>query len=235
MNVWNILQNTAKDRTLAAPSILSGDFGYLSDSAKKAEQAGADLIHVDVMDGSFVPNITFGPDVVAALKKAVNIPLDVHLMISRPDKYAAKFIEAGADILTVHKESDHDVKKTLMEIKEMNAVPGVVINPDTEVNTVEDVLQYCSIVLVMSVFPGFGGQKFIIDVIKKIELLVNLRKKNNYNYLIEIDGGINEETSKKAIIAGADMLVAGTYVFKNQDLKIPIDSLKTPKINTTYA
>ena len=214
------------ERTLAAPSILSGDFGYLADSAKKAEAEGADFIHVDVMDGHFVPNLTFGPDMVKAIKKAVNIPLDVHLMISRPDIYAEKFIEAGADIVTVHKESEHDITQTLNEIRRMSALPGVVINPDTEVEEIMDVLSLCRIVLVMSVFPGFGGQSFIGDVLKKVKRLKEIREKRNLDFWIEIDGGINAETSRQAYEAGADILVAGSYVFGKEDIRSAMDSLK---------
>ena len=221
---WMSYEKLVCQRTLAAPSILSGDFGYLADSAKRAEELGADFIHVDVMDGHFVPNLTFGPKMAAAIKRAVNIPLDVHLMISRPDIYAPKFIEAGADIVTVHKESEHDIVKTLTDIREKGALPGAVINPDTEVDTIEDVLDLCSMVLVMSVFPGFAGQKFIPDVLHKIEKLKQIRDERNLSFWIEVDGGINAETVKKAYVSGADVIVAGSYVFGNKKMKDAVDS-----------
>jgi ribulose-phosphate 3-epimerase len=223
------LTQLAKSRTLVSPSVLAGDFGSLSESARRAQAAGADMLHVDVMDGHFVPNITFGPDAVAAMKKAVSIPLDVHLMISRPDVYAGKFIEAGSDYLTVHRESEHDMMSTLKKIWELGAVPGAVINPDTEVSAIEDVLSECGMVLVMSVFPGFGGQKFIKDVLLKVEKLRQLREKKKYCYLIEIDGGINAEHGKQAFAAGADVLVAGTYVYNSPDMKKAVESLKFSK------
>lgn len=221
-----IYEKLVSERTLAAPSILSGDFGALAKSAERAQECGADFIHVDVMDGHFVPNLTFGPDVVKALKRSVSIPLDVHLMISRPDIYAEKFIEAGADIVTVHKESEHDIKQTLNDIAKAGALPGAVVNPDTEIDTILDVLPFCRMVLVMSVFPGFGGQAFIGDVLKKVEKLKEIRKRDNLDFWIEIDGGINEETSLKAYDAGADVLVAGSYVFGKEDITSAIDSLK---------
>ncbi|MBN1520924.1 MAG: ribulose-phosphate 3-epimerase [Candidatus Aureabacteria bacterium] len=227
---WKRYTEILKKRTLAAPSILAGDFGRLADSAKRAEEKGADFIHVDVMDGHFVPNITFGPDVVKALRQAVAIPLDVHLMISRPDIYAARFIEAGADIVTVHKESEHDIEKTLSDIQDMGAEPGVVLNPDTDISAVTDVLDKCRMVLVMSVFPGFGGQSFIPDVLKKVEKLKALREKNKWDYWIEIDGGINAETSKLAFSSGVDVIVAGTYVFKNKNIRSAINTLKREKV-----
>ena len=223
---WITYEKLIAERTLAAPSILSGDFGCLADSARRAEDLGADFIHVDVMDGHFVPNITFGPAMVTAIKKAVSVPLDVHLMISRPDIYAEKFIKAGADIVTVHKESDHKVEQTLKEIQKLGALPGIVINPDTEVETITDVLDQCRMVLVMSVFPGFAGQKFIPDVLQKIEKLKKIREEKNLDFWIEIDGGINAETAKKAYSSGVDVIVAGSYVFGSDNLKEAIDSLK---------
>ena len=222
-------EKLVSERTLAAPSILSGDFGALAESAQRAQSCGADFIHVDVMDGHFVPNLTFGPDVVKALKRSVSIPLDVHLMISRPDVYAEKFIDAGADIVTVHKESDHDLKQTLNMIAKAGAVPGVVLNPDTEIDTILDVLPLCRMILVMSVFPGFGGQAFISDVLRKVEKLKEIRDRDDLDFWIEIDGGINRETSADAFKAGADILVAGSYIFGKEDIQGAVDSLKIKK------
>lgn len=209
-----------------SPSILAGDFAFLANEAMRLQNAGADLIHLDVMDGHFVPNITFGPQVVETIKKHVSIPLDVHLMISHPDKYAQAFIDAGADYITVHVESSHDLLQTIQFIKKQNVKVGPAINPDKSIALIKHVLPYADIVLVMSVFPGFGGQKFIPDVLSKVKELVNLKRTFNYNYEIEIDGGINTETIKLAKEAGIDIAVAGTAVFKALDMQQMIEQLK---------
>lgn len=210
-----------------APSILASDFGRLSDEAKRAEQAGADLLHVDVMDGHFVPNITLGPQGVEAIRKAVSIPLDVHLMISRPDKYAKNFIDAGADYLTIHAEAEHDMKETLSFIRGQKIKAGPAINPDREVALIRDVLGMCDIVLIMSVFPGFGGQKFMPEVLRKVEELSRLKKENNFSYEIEIDGGINLETIIHARKSGIDIAVAGTALFRAKDMREEILKMRT--------
>lgn len=209
-----------------APSILAADFGQLAKDAKRAEDAGADFLHVDVMDGHFVPNITIGPIVVEALKKAVSIPLDVHLMIKHPYKYAKAFIDAGADILTVHAEAEHNIIETLEFIKSKNVKCGPAVNPDKSIDTIKPILHLCDIVLIMSVFPGFGGQAFIPTVLSKVEELHRLRNENGYHYKIEIDGGINLNTIKVAKQAGIDIAVAGTAIYGASDIKSVILTMK---------
>lgn len=209
-----------------APSILAADFGKLAYEAKRAEDAGADMLHVDVMDGHFVPNITIGPLVVEALKKAVSIPLDVHLMIKEPFKYAKAFIDAGADILTVHAEAEHNILETLQFIRSKNIKCGPAINPDKSIDTIKSILHLCDIVLIMSVFPGFGGQKFIPSVLSKVTDLYNLRIEKGYNYEIEIDGGINLNTISSAKNAGIDIAVAGTAIYGKNDINKVILTMK---------
>jgi len=216
-----------QSKVLISPSILAGDFGRLASEAKRAEDAGADWLHVDIMDGHFVPNITIGPQAVAALKKAVKIPLDVHLMIEYPQKYVKQFAEAGADILTVHVESKHDIKETLATIKSLGCKCGLVINPDTSTARVKKYLPDIDMVLVMSVFPGFGNQKFIPEVLAKVTDLrdcIDMLAKDIY---LQIDGGINSETSKLAIAAGADVLVSGSAVYKHKNLRPIIRELRS--------
>ncbi|OGL47096.1 MAG: ribulose-phosphate 3-epimerase [Candidatus Schekmanbacteria bacterium RBG_13_48_7] len=200
-----------------APSILSADFGSLASEVKKAETGGAHLIHVDVMDGHFVPNITIGPLVVKALKTISGIPLDVHLMITNPDQYIPEFIETGASWITVHWETCPHLHRTLQLIGSKGAKRGVALNPGTPVLFLEPVLDYLDLVLIMTVNPGFGGQKFIPEGLKKIDELKKMRDKSGCNFLIEVDGGVN--TKNCGIIAqkGADILVAGSAVFNAPD------------------
>lgn len=213
-------------RLKIAPSILASDFGRLSEEAKRAQESGADLLHLDVMDGHFVPNLTFGPQVVEALKKAVKIPLDVHLMITRPDRYAEAFINAGADYLTVHAEAEHDLLKTLRFIRSRGVKAGPAINPDRPVDLIRDVLAESDIVLIMSVFPGFGGQKFMSEVLNKVEELSLLKKQKGFHYEIEIDGGINASTIIPSKRAGIEIAVAGTALFGAADMKSAIQQMK---------
>tara|TARA_Y100000741_G_scaffold360568_1_gene343021 strand:- start:1426 stop:2085 length:660 start_codon:yes stop_codon:yes gene_type:complete len=213
-----------------SPSILSADFSQLGNEIKRLEVGGADLIHVDVMDGHFVPNLTIGPPVIKALRKYTNLPFDVHLMINPVDKYIKDYAKAGSDIITIHPESTQNLKSSIKEIKDLGKMAGVSLNPDTPIKTILKDLKDIDLVLVMSVFPGFGGQKFMPQVLKKIDELNQLRTKNNFNYKIEVDGGIDFTNSKKTIEAGADILVSGTTIFKENDgdLKKNIEILRNP-------
>ncbi len=211
-----------------SPSILSADFSCLGDDIRRLEQSGADMIHVDVMDGHFVPNLTIGPPVIKSLRKYTNLPFDVHLMIDPVHKYIKDYSDAGADIITFHPEATKNILETINLIKSFNKKAGISLNPNTEINIIEKFLDKIDLVLIMSVYPGFGGQKFINEVVKKIEEIDHIRKKNKLKLKIEIDGGINFETSKIAIKAGVDILVSGTTVFKenNGDLIKNIKTLK---------
>lgn len=212
-----------------SPSILSADFSQLGNEIKRLEEGGADLIHVDVMDGHFVPNLTIGPPVIKALKKNCSIKFDVHLMISPVHKYIDAYADAGADIITIHPEATDDLSSSIKKIKDLGKKVGVSLNPETKVSIIKDHLDQIDLVLIMSVNPGFGGQKFMPEVLDKIKELKNIQKKQNIDFDIEIDGGINFENSKIAIEAGANILVSGTTIFKsnNGDIKKNIDLLKS--------
>ena len=212
-----------------SPSILSADFSQLGNEIRKLEEGGADLIHVDVMDGHFVPNLTIGPPVIKALRKYTKLPFDVHLMISPVNKYIKNFSDAGSDIITIHPEATESLKESILLIKELNKKVGVSLNPNTEINVIESQLNNIDLVLIMSVFPGFGGQKFITETINKIKNLKEIKDKNNYSFDIEVDGGINFSNSKDVINAGANILVSGTTIFKehNGDIKKNIETLKS--------
>ena len=211
-----------------SPSILSADFSQLGTEIKRLEEGGADMIHVDVMDGHFVPNLTIGPPVIKALRKYTNLPFDVHLMISPVHKYIEDYAKAGANIITIHPEATNNLKESIDLIKKLNVKVGVSLNPDTKIDVIENILDQVDLVLVMSVYPGFGGQKFIPDVVRKIENLGKLKKDKNLNFDIEVDGGINFENNKIVIKAGANILVSGTTIFKenNGNIKKNIDFLK---------
>ncbi len=196
-----------------APSILSADFANLAGSVQAVADGGATVLHVDVMDGHFVPNITIGPPVVASLRKVTSLPLDVHLMIENPDQYIPAFVDAGADWVSVHQEACVHLYRTLELIHSHGANVGVVINPATPVETLEEVLDMVDHVLVMSVNPGFGGQKFIPSSLNKVRKLVAMRTARNANFRIEIDGGISTDTIAEAVRAGVEILVAGNAVF----------------------
>jgi ribulose-phosphate 3-epimerase len=212
-----------------SPSILSADFSQLGNEIKRLEEGGADMIHVDVMDGHFVPNLTIGPPVIEALKKHSSMIFDVHLMISPVHKYIEAYSNAGADIITIHPEATENLKTSISKIKELKKKVGVSLNPKTKIDTILNVLDEIDLVLIMSVNPGFGGQKFMPEVLTKIKELKKIQIERNLDFDIEIDGGINFDNSKIAIDAGANILVSGTTIFKsnNGDIKKNIELLKS--------
>ena len=212
-----------------SPSILSADFSQLGNEIKRLEEGGADMIHVDVMDGHFVPNLTIGPPVIKALKKNTNMLFDVHLMISPVHKYIDAFADAGADIITIHPEATEDLDSSILKIKEFKKKVGISLNPETKLDIIRSYLDKIDLVLIMSVNPGFGGQKFMPEVLDKIKELKKIQINHNLDFDIEIDGGINFENSKIAIKAGANILVSGTTIFKdnNGDIKRNIELLRS--------
>ena len=205
------------DLTIVAPSLLAGDFSQLGEEARRVEAAGADWLHLDVMDGHFVDNISFGPAVVAAMRKAVKIPLDVHLMISRPDHYLPRFVEAGARSVHVHLEAKHEVAETLKNVRAAGCLAGLAINPATPLSAAKDHLGSIDLLLVMTVNPGFGGQEFIASTMEKVVEAARLRAENGWSYHIEVDGGIKADTARLARESGANVMVAGTSVFRAGD------------------
>lgn len=210
-----------------APSILSADFSSLAQQIRLIEIGGADWVHCDIMDGHFVPNLTFGPIIVEAVKKCCKLPADVHLMIENPDKYLDDFAKAGADYLTVHQETVIHLNRTLNRIKELGVKAGVSINPSTPVDTLKEVLEFTDLVLIMSVNPGFGGQKFIPNCLRKVRELVELRKQYNADFIIEIDGGISRDTISDALYAGVDAFVVGSSIFKSDNVSASTAELKS--------
>lgn len=211
---------------IIAPSILSADFSNLSQQIRMVEMGGAGWIHCDVMDGHFVPNITFGPIVVSAAKKITKLPIDVHLMIEKPDNYLENFIKAGADYLTVHYEATVHLHRTLSKIKELGAKAGVSINPSTPVSLLTEVINEIDLLLIMSVNPGFGGQKFIANSLNKIKEAVKMREKHNANFIIEIDGGVDKNNIKTISEAGCEAFVAGSSVFNSDNITAATAELK---------
>ena len=211
-----------------AASILSADFSQLGNEIKRLEKAGADMIHVDVMDGHFVPNLTMGPPVIKTLRKYTNLPFDVHLMISPVHKYIKDYAEAGANIITIHPEATENLEMSIKHIKDLGKKVGVSLNPNTQIDVIKNFLSNINLVLIMSVHPGFGGQKFMPEVLDKIKKLKKIKDQKNLKFDIEVDGGINFDNNKLVIDAGANILVSGTTVFENNngDIKKNIDTLR---------
>ncbi len=211
---------------LIAPSLLSAEFTNFAAALEFLEQAGADMVHCDVMDGLFVPNITFGQPMIAALRKKTKLPLDVHLMVQDPGRYVAEFADAGADIITVHAEACTHLHRTLQQIREKGCKAGVALNPATPLDVLEYVMNDVDLILCMSVNPGFGGQKFIPAVLEKVRKAAKMIASTGREILLEVDGGVNEENAPELIKAGATLLVAGNAVFKNTDPAAAIRHIK---------
>jgi ribulose-phosphate 3-epimerase len=215
-------------KIIVAPSILAADFSRLADEIRRVEEAGADWIHCDIMDGHFVDNISFGPEIVGIVRKQTKLPLDVHLMIRRPDHYAPRFVKAGANSITVHVEAEanHDVEKTLRAIREAGCRAGLSLNPATPFEAVEPFLDKIDILLVMTVHPGFGGQSFRAEMMEKVQRAAQWNKSRGRKIDIEVDGGINAETAQLSIQNGANVLVAGTSIFRAKDYREAIHALR---------
>ncbi|HHU80215.1 MAG: ribulose-phosphate 3-epimerase [Bacilli bacterium] len=210
---------------IVAPSLLAADFNHLAEEVKKVEELGVQWLHLDIMDGHFVPNISFGPDVIKALRPNSKLVFDVHLMIEKVETYFQKYIDAGADYLTFHFEATKDIASLIKKIKATGTKVGISLKPATPASVLKPYLKDLDLILVMTVEPGFGGQSFMSDMVPKIKELKDLKEQNNYNYLISVDGGINGDTSKIVSETGADVVVAGTYLFKSPDIKERIEAL----------
>ena len=224
---WSQRVPTRKDGSDAvAPSLLSADFSRLDEEMRAAERAGADLFHLDVMDGCFVPNLTFGPMIVRAVRKLTALPLDTHLMIEEPDRYIPQFADAGSDVITIHVEASTDVRKDLRMIREKGKKSGLTLNPDTPIEKIVDYFDEIDLLLVMSVFPGFAGQSFMPDVLSKVVDARRIRDEKGFDFVIEIDGGINPATSVRARESGAEILIAGSSVFGSADYAEAIRAIR---------
>ena len=221
-----ISSDNKSNKLLIAPSVLSADFGHLAEEISKVEKAGADLLHIDIMDGHFVPNITFGPDIVKTIRKLTKLPLDVHLMIANPELYISRFVEVGADFLTVHFESTFHLHRHIYTIKNLGVKAGVSLNPHNPPFLTDEILGDIDLILLMSVNPGFGGQSFIEKTIDKIKAVRNVIDECKYSCRVEVDGGINDITGKMCVEAGADILVAGDYIFNSINYAEAIQSLR---------
>ena len=209
-----------------SPSILSCDFAHLADEVKRVEDAGADAIHIDIMDGHFVRNLTMGPKIVAAIRRSTTLPLDVHLMIYNPFDYIEPFVSSGANSITFHFEATEDIQDTLDYIKKCNIKSGLAFNPETSLSLIPKYLDKCDMLLLMTVHPGFGGQEFIPDVLEKIQFTRDLCEKCDLNLPIQVDGGINLQTAEECAKAGATHFVSGSHLFKQKDMKQAIDDLR---------
>ena len=227
---WSRLVPIRKDKHVAvAPSVLSADFSKIAEEVHAAERAGADLLHLDVMDGHFVPVITFGPMIVNAIRKLTDLPLDTHLMIRNPDEFIPEFAEAGSDIITVHIEASSNIERDLKMIRDKGKKSGVTLNPDTNFDRVVGCFGEIDMLLVMSVFPGYAGQSFMPEVLPKIKRACKIREEMGLDFAIEIDGGITSETAPQALDAGTDILVAGSAVFKKPDYTEAIRAIREAK------